>query len=401
MSAPTAGPALRLDFVEDGIARITFDQPGSRANTLSRGVQTEFENLLTQLEATPDLKGVILCSGKPGMFIAGADLKELVSLKPGQLDARALTLRGLGFIGRFEKLPCPTVVLIDGATMGGGTETSLAFDYRLMGTHPKAEMGLPETKIGILPGWGGTQRLPRLIGPSLAIEIICTGEPVKATKASLRHRSGLGRGAIGPNAERGIAHLGHVARIGRMDEHSGSQAASGRIVRGASAVHVRGRQGPDPGDKTKERSPLRWPHCLTPSPRAAILRLEEGFKIETEHFSAASRQQSISRNLIAIFFMTQRLAKDPGVADVRPCSQGTCSASALIGAGIAWGARHRRAPTCAKASPTVMNDVSAEALAKGVGSGHQGHPASRIEIGRATQSGLRVGARLAQHNDET
>ena len=120
--------ALRLDFVQPGVARITFDQPGSRANTLNQNVQTEFEGVLSELEKTADLQGVILCSGKPGMFIAGADLKELVSVKPGAGDARVLTLRGLGFIGRFEKLPCPTVVLIDGACMGGGTELSLAFD---------------------------------------------------------------------------------------------------------------------------------------------------------------------------------------------------------------------------------------------------------------------------------
>src|SRR5439155_3128529 len=87
------------------------------------------------------------------------------------------------FIGRFEKLPCPTVALIDGGCMGGGTELSLAMDYRLAGTHPKCDIGLPETKIGIIPGWGGTQRLPRLIGPSLAAEMICSGEPAKAQRA--------------------------------------------------------------------------------------------------------------------------------------------------------------------------------------------------------------------------
>ena len=193
--------ALRLDFVQPGIARITYDQPGSKVNTLNQAVQSEFENILTQLEQTPNLQGLIFCSAKPGIFIAGADLKELVSVKPpsppsplpegGKLDARALTLRGLNFIGRFEKLPCPTVVLIDGATMGGGTELALAMDYRLAGSHPKCEIGLPETKIGIIPGWGGTQRLPRLIGPSLAVELICTGEPVKAQRAVRSASSGM------------------------------------------------------------------------------------------------------------------------------------------------------------------------------------------------------------------
>src|SRR5215207_7863736 len=122
MSAPSAGAALKLDFVQPGIARITFDMPGSRANTLNQNVQTEFENVLSQLEQAPNLQGLIFCSAKPGMFIAGADLKELATVIHGAVDARALTLRGLNFIGRFEKLPCPTVVLIDGACMGGGTE---------------------------------------------------------------------------------------------------------------------------------------------------------------------------------------------------------------------------------------------------------------------------------------
>lgn len=121
-NTPSTALALQLDFVQPGIAHITFDQPGSRANTLNQGVLTEFEMLLTQLEQQPNLQGLIFCSGKPGMFIAGADLRELASLRPGSADARGVTLRGLHDIGRFEKLPCPTVVLIDGACMGGGLE---------------------------------------------------------------------------------------------------------------------------------------------------------------------------------------------------------------------------------------------------------------------------------------
>src|ERR1017187_3903573 len=104
MSAPTVEAALRLDFVQPNIARITYDQPGSRANTLNQSIQTEFENLLTQLEQTPNLQGLIFCSGKPSIFIAGADLKELASVKPGAMDAKGLTMRGLNFMARFEKL---------------------------------------------------------------------------------------------------------------------------------------------------------------------------------------------------------------------------------------------------------------------------------------------------------
>ena len=374
---PSTEPALRLDFVQEGIARITFDQPGSRANTLNQGVQTEFENLLTQLDQTPDLQGLILCSGKPGMFIAGADLKELASFKPGVFDPRMLTLRGLGFIGRFEKLPCPTVVLIDGATMGGGTEVSLAFDYRLAGTHPKCEIGLPETKIGIIPGWGGTQRLPRLIGPSLAAELICAGDAAKAAKA---RELGIVWDVV-PSEKM----LAEALRLLAWTRESGEW----------QRIRVKKQQ---PAGLSEEQ--LQYAYAVAkgfilaktkgqfPAPLAALdaifkgcnLTLEEGLKIETEHFLPLAGS-TISRNLIAIFFMTQRLAKDPGVADasVQPkdIQRVGVIGAGIMGAGIA-GAHIR------KGIATTINDVSAEALAKGV-AGITKVMQTRIEIGRMRQ----------------
>src|SRR5882724_6781851 len=181
MAAPA--PALKLEVAADGIAHITFDAPGSRANTLNQNVQTELEQMIAQLESNTALTGVIFASGKPGMFIAGADLNELAAAPPGSDVARGLIQRGLNVIARFERLRCPTVALIDGACMGGGLELALAFDYRLAGTHPKTEIGLPEVTIGLIPGWGGTQRLTRIIGPGPAVEMICAGEPVKAQRA--------------------------------------------------------------------------------------------------------------------------------------------------------------------------------------------------------------------------
>ena len=138
---------------------------------------------MPQLKARGDLRGLIFRSGKPGMFIAGADLRELGSAPHDPDTARKLVKRGLDLIAGFEALPYPTVAAIDGACMGGGLELALGFDYRLASTHPKTEIGLPETKIGLIPGWGGTQRLTRLIGPSLAAEMICAGEAAKADRA--------------------------------------------------------------------------------------------------------------------------------------------------------------------------------------------------------------------------
>ena len=380
MSAPTAGAALRLDFVQPGIARITFDTPGSRANTLNQGVQTEFETILTQLEATPSLQGVLLCSGKPGMFIAGADLKELASVTPGAVDARALTLRGLRFIARFEKLPCPTVALIDGACMGGGLEVALAFDYRLAGTHPKTEIGLPETKIGLIPGWGGTQRLPRLIGPSLAAEMICAGEAAKAPRA------------------REIGMVWDVVPSDKMIEEGLRLLAWSR----------------ESGDWKKIREKKQQPIGLSedqlqytygvvkgmvlaktkgqfPAPLAAVeaiakgcnLPLEEGLKVETELFLPLIGS-TISRNLIAIFFMGQRLAKDTGVADAtvqpREVKRVGVIGAGIMGAGIA-GAHVR------KGVPATVIDVTPEAIQKGVAAITK-VVQSRIDIGRATPAEL-------------
>ncbi|MBI3822016.1 MAG: enoyl-CoA hydratase/isomerase family protein [Planctomycetes bacterium] len=374
-------PALRLDFVQPGIARITYDMPGSRANTLNQGVQTEFENILTQLEKTPDLKGLVFCSAKPGMFIAGADLKELVSvMKPGATDARTLTLRGLAFMGRFEKLPCPTVALIDGACMGGGTELSLAMDYRLAGTHPKCEIGLPETKIGIIPGWGGTQRLPRLIGPSLAIEVICTGEPVKAQKA------------------REIGLAWDVVPSEKMLEEALRLLAWSRESEDWKRIRVRKQHPVGLSEEQHQFTFLVAKGAILaktkgqfPAPLAALdaiakgcnLTLEEGLKVETETFMPLVGS-TISRNLIAIFFMNQRLAKDPGVADAL-IKQKDVTKVGVIGAGIMGAGivgAHLR-----KGVQTTMIDVSPEALQKGVGSITKVMQ-SRIEIGRATQADM-------------
>ena len=130
---PAPAPALKLAVAADGIARLTFDAPGSRANTLNQAVLAELEQAVAELEAHSSLKGVIFASGKPGMFIAGADLNELAAAPPGSDLARGLVQRGLNVIARFERLPCPTVALIDGACMGGGLELALGFDYRLAG----------------------------------------------------------------------------------------------------------------------------------------------------------------------------------------------------------------------------------------------------------------------------
>jgi enoyl-CoA hydratase len=123
-----------------------------------------------------DLTGLIVSSKKDGIFIAGADLKELYGLVGDETGlTRRLLQAGLDVLAALEAMPFPTVAMIDGAALGGGLEVALACDFRVAGSHPKCKLGLPEVKLGLIPGWGGTQRLPRLVGLPAGAEMLITG----------------------------------------------------------------------------------------------------------------------------------------------------------------------------------------------------------------------------------
>jgi 3-hydroxyacyl-CoA dehydrogenase/enoyl-CoA hydratase/3-hydroxybutyryl-CoA epimerase/3-hydroxyacyl-CoA dehydrogenase/enoyl-CoA hydratase/3-hydroxybutyryl-CoA epimerase/enoyl-CoA isomerase len=375
--------ALRLEIGPDGIACVIFDQPGSRANTLNQHVLAELEQTAAKLEAAGSLQGVILVSGKPGMFIAGADLNELAAIPPSSDVARGMVQRGLDVIARFERLPCPTVALIDGACMGGGLELALGFDYRIAGSNPRTEIGLPEVTIGLIPGWGGTQRLTRVIGPGLAAQMICSGEPVKADRA------------------RDLGLVFDVVPTERLAEEALRLLAWSRQSSDWKEMRKRKWQ---PVGLTEEQHSFTFAVARAvvlaktkgqlPAPLAALdaiaagcnRPLDEGLKAETDRFVPLVGS-TISRNLIALFFLRNRLQKDPGVADPnikpRDVQRAGVIGAGIMGAGIA-GAHLRRG------IPTTLVDVAPEPIQKGVAAitkSFQG----RIEIGRMTPAEL-VGA---------
>lgn len=374
MSNPTAATALRLDDLRDGVVRVTFDMPGSKVNTLNSGVLVELERVLGELEARAGLQGVVFQSGKTGNFIAGADLRELAGAQPGSDQARGLVKRGLDVVARFERLPCPTVALIDGACMGGGLELALGFDYRIAGSSPKTEIGLPETKIGLIPGWGGTQRLPRVIGPNLAAEMICPGDAVKADRA---RTIGLVFDAVPSERllDEGLRLLDWSRQSGdwkkvreRKRQPVGLSEEQMAFAFAVARAQVLG--------KTKGQLPAPLA-ALEAIAKGCNLTLDEGLKVESERFVPLVGS-TISRNLIAVFFMNQRLQKDPGVADAtvapRPVRRVGVIGAGIMGAGIA-GAHLRRG------IPTTMVDVTPEALGKGVAAIAKVMQA-RVEIGR-------------------
>jgi enoyl-CoA hydratase/carnithine racemase len=180
----TPGRAVHFTIGADDVARITFDGPNSKANTLSRDVWAELAAVCEQLRGRTDLVGLLLRSAKDGIWLAGADIREMAALPTDDpWPACELVAQGLEVLAALEALPFPTVALIDGACLGGGLEVALACDFRICGSHPKCKLGAPEVKLGVMPGWGGTQRLPRVIGLEQALPIICLGESLSAAAA--------------------------------------------------------------------------------------------------------------------------------------------------------------------------------------------------------------------------
>lgn len=170
----------RID-TSDGIAQLYFDLPGQKINVFNAQVFDELETLLDSLQKDRP-KALIIFSRKKGIFIAGADINEFLKIKTFTEGVKA-SRRGQLIFERIHNLPFPSIVVINGACMGGGTELSLACTYRLAVDDPKTKIALPEVKLGILPGWGGTQRLPKIVGLQSALDIILTGKNLNAQKA--------------------------------------------------------------------------------------------------------------------------------------------------------------------------------------------------------------------------
>lgn len=181
---PPAAPEKTVQFVvrDDGICVLTFDRPGSSANVFDLRTLDELAQELEFIERQTELKGLIFVSAKHSVFIAGLDL-NLVRENLSAAEARNLIERGQAVMNRIAALRIPTVAAVHGAAVGGGYELCLACDYRVASPDHATKIGLPETKIGLLPGWGGSTRLPRLIGLPRALDIILAGKTVPAKLA--------------------------------------------------------------------------------------------------------------------------------------------------------------------------------------------------------------------------
>ena len=183
---------IRIENEAGGIALVTVNRP-EKLNALNRETVAELEDAFGIVERDRAVKALIVTGAGEKAFVAGADINELAALTP--VEAQAYAARGQRVLRALEQMKKPTVAAVNGYALGGGLELAMACAVRF--ASPNARLGQPEVKLGILPGYGGTQRLPRLVGRGRALEMLLSGEPVDAAEA---HRMGLVN-AVVPQAE--------------------------------------------------------------------------------------------------------------------------------------------------------------------------------------------------------
>jgi 3-hydroxyacyl-CoA dehydrogenase/enoyl-CoA hydratase/3-hydroxybutyryl-CoA epimerase len=319
-TAAAIGSALR-NFrvaVQDGVATVLVDVPGEPVNTISPEVGAELARVVDALAADGDVRAVVVASGKPEGFIAGAHIDTFQALTTAA-DAERLSRELQGVYSRLEAMGKPVVAAIHGACLGGGLELALACTWRLASDDPKTQLGCPEVQLGLIPGAGGTQRLPRLVGVEAGLDLLLAGKTVKAKKAfklgladetppkellldvARRRAAELAAGTLDPAKARHRA--GPVASL-RAAALGGNPAGRALLFRQARAALLRSTKGNYPAP---ERALEVIAHGLSHG-------IEEGLALEARRFGELA-VTDVSRRLVEIFFASTALKKDKGVDD--------------------------------------------------------------------------------------
>jgi 3-hydroxyacyl-CoA dehydrogenase/enoyl-CoA hydratase/3-hydroxybutyryl-CoA epimerase len=329
---------IRRHITDDNICVLTFDRPDSSANIFDRTALAQLDDHLNFIESNSSLQGLVVCSAKKSIFIAGADIHSLAGIsEPAEI--RALVELGQAVFSRLARLRIPTVAAIHGACLGGGYEICLACHYRLATPDRATKIGLPETQLGILPAWGGSTRLPRLIGVPKALDIILGGKTLAAKPAL---RSGLvddlvPREYLVEFACKRIRELG--PRL-RRRAFKFSRLLSNRSI---VATLLRKKLQADILKKTRGHYPavLKALEVVT---RGITTSIEESLALEREAMVELA-QTEVCKNLIRVFFLQERAKKlfaessfsqsDVGQVNLEEKSEAVAlKRLAVIGAGV-------------------------------------------------------------------
>ncbi|RTQ98350.1 fatty acid oxidation complex subunit alpha FadB [Halomonas nitroreducens] len=350
------GNAITVARGDDDIATLTFDLKGESVNKLSTAVVQELDQAVEALGAEAGLQGLILASAKEA-FIVGADITEFHGMfEKGQDEIQAMLERVHGIFNALEDLPFPTVSAINGLALGGGCEVTLTTDFRVMAE--TARIGLPETKLGILPGWGGCVRLPRLIGADNAIEWIAGGTENKA-EACLKvgavdavvTAEALEAAARDILARANAGELDHRARRAEKTGPLKLDAIEQMMAFETAKGYVAGKAGPH-----------------YPAPVEAIKVVQKGAGEERARAQAIEAKafgklalSDVCYNLVGLF-LNDQVVKKKGAGYEKQAT--AIDQAAVLGAGIMGGGIAYQ--SASKGTPILMKDIKEEAIALGL-----------------------------------
>lgn len=349
------GDSIRVEFVTDGIAELQFAAAGS-VNKFDQKTLEEFSQALAKLAETKDLRGVIVTSSKP-TFIVGADITEFQTLFADLDKTKTWVHKASRVFDQLEDLPVPTVAAVTGFALGGGCEATLACDYRVADT--TATIGLPEVKLGLIPGFGGVVRLPRIIGPDNALEWITTGKNNSAADAQ---KVGLVDAVVVPEKLRDAAiDIVKQAIAGDLDWQAKRQPKLEALKANdteltMTLVTAKGMVAAKAGKHY-------------PAPHAAIKAIEEGARHEREEALNAENaafvgltQTDACQAQVGIFMADQMVkgkAKKAAKQATKEIKSAAVLGAGIMGGGIAYQSAY-------KGVPVVMKDIRQEALDQGM-----------------------------------
>ncbi len=360
----TSNKAFQLSTrktAQGDVAILEFDLPGEKVNKFSTPVMLEFKEILEGLSKSSN-KALIILSKKQKIFIAGADIEEIKAMTTRDQFEKAVA-GGQGVFNILEDLAIPTIAAVNGACMGGGTEMILACDYRIATDDSSTKIGLPETQLGIIPGFGGCVRMPRLIGIPNALDIILAGKAVNSKKAlkmglvnEVVHQNILLEYAL-TTAERMIAQ-GKPQK--RNYQPKGAMDSFIHSFLGKGIAFGKARDGVMKATSGHYPAPLKALEVIRKT--YGWSNREQALQIEREAFCEMGITD-ISKNLIHVFYLTEMVKKQNGVPGVDVKGRDVKGLGILgagtMGGGIAYVAAD-------KGVSVRMKDLNLEALGKGI-----------------------------------
>lgn len=350
------GKAIRASEIEGGFVEVTFDLQGDSVNKLNQMTLAELRDVVTQLSQMPDVKGALFSSAKD-CFIVGADITEFSQMFDQSEEAIVEHLLSLHEIfNTIEDLPFPTVTAINGVAFGGGFELCLSTDFRVMGQ--AAKVGLPEVKLGIYPGWGGTVRLPRLIGVDNANEWICGGSDKRADAAlkdgavdAVVAQDAVREAALDLLAKAAEGVFDYQARRTEKTTAIKLNAIEQMMAFESAKGFIGGKAGPH------YPAPLA---VLGAIQKSANMTRDKAIQVEAKGFAKLATN-SVTRALVGLFLKDQYIKKvsKQYEKDAAPVTKTAVLGAGIMGGGVAY-------QSASKGVPILMKDINDKALQLGL-----------------------------------